>query len=100
MCNRVGLYVGLKGRCALTGYLTIVHSVVIVAVIKKPWSKTEEDAISLHLGRHLARQETPNQKDCEECIQKAAPALDQRTWASVKFKCRNMITSRKNKSSS
>lgn len=45
----------------------------------------EKKAVFKHLSETIRKKQVPGKMECERCIQKSKPALDQREWTAVKY---------------
>lgn len=55
------------------------------------WSPEEKKAVFKHLSDTIRKKQVPGKMECEQCIQKSKPALDQREWTAVKYFVKNVI---------
>ena len=55
------------------------------------WSPEEKKAVFKHLSETIRKKKVPGKMECERCIQKSKPALDQREWTAVKYFVKNVI---------
>lgn len=59
---------------------------------KRPWSEEECNAVLRYFRCEIAKKITPGKQKCEECIENAKGALNQRDWRDVKYYVKNQIT--------
>ena len=55
------------------------------------WSSEEKKAIFMYLGDALKQKRVPGKLECERCIAKSKPALDNRNWTAVKYYVKNVL---------
>lgn len=55
------------------------------------WSTREKNAVFEHLSETIKKMKVPGKVECEQCIRKSEPALDQRSWTAVKYFVKNAI---------
>ena len=77
--------------CLYNNILNIAFNISVVEVHRIPWTSNETEAVWKHLGFYIKAGITPNQQQCQDCIAKASPVLNRRSWKDVKYKVRNTV---------
>ena len=56
------------------------------------WSSEEKGAVFQYLTDAIREKRIPGKQECENCIKKSKPALDNRTWTAVKYYVKNLLS--------
>ncbi|XP_038073460.1 uncharacterized protein LOC119741677 isoform X2 [Patiria miniata] len=58
---------------------------------RRPWSKSETSAVWTGLHEIIKCHRVPGKSECEACMEKMHPALNQRSWRDVKYKVKTIL---------